>query len=91
MYFGQLALPHELAQKVILAKAAESADAPADPLTDRERDVLECIEQGMSNKQIALQLSVSTTTIRTHVSNILRKLDLENRTQLALYARDHKR
>lgn len=90
VYFGQLSLPHELAQKVILASASGMADPEADPLTAREWDVLECIELGLSNKQIAAQLSISTTTVRTHVSNLLRKLELENRTQLALYARDHK-
>lgn len=91
VFFGQLALPQELAQKVMLARTAEPPEEPMDPLTEREWDVLECIEEGMSNKEIARQLSVSTTTVRTHVSNILRKLGLNNRTQLALYARDHQR
>jgi DNA-binding NarL/FixJ family response regulator len=90
VFYGQLALPHELAQRVILASAAGTPDPDKDPLTERERQVLACIEQGMSNKQIARQLAISTTTVRTHVSNVLRKLGLENRTQLALYARDHK-
>jgi NarL family two-component system response regulator LiaR len=52
-------------------------------------DVMRCVAQGYSNKQIASELSVSTTTVRTHVSNLLRKLNLENRTQLALYARQN--
>lgn len=91
VFYGRLSISHELAQKVILATAAEAPEPPGDPLTDREWDVLEYVEQGMSNKQIALQLSISTTTVRTHVSNVLRKLGLENRTQLALYARDNKR
>ncbi len=88
VYYGQLALPQELAQKVMLARIEAGQKQPENPLTERERDVLECIAQGMSNKQIALELSVSSTTVRTHVSNILRKLNLENRTQIALYARD---
>lgn len=89
VFYGQLALPHGLAQKVILEAAGVSSKPDADPLTDRERDVIGCIVQGMSNKQIASELAISTTTVRTHVSNILRKLNLENRTQIALYARDH--
>jgi DNA-binding NarL/FixJ family response regulator len=47
------------------------------------------VAKGYSNKQIATELSVSITTVRTHVSNLLRKLSLENRTQLALYARQN--
>lgn len=88
VYYGQLALPQELAQKVMLAESEQTQESEPDPLTERELDVLNCIAQGMSNKQIAQELSVSTTTVRTHVSNILRKLNLENRTQIALYARD---
>jgi DNA-binding NarL/FixJ family response regulator len=52
-------------------------------------EVLHCIAQGYSNKKIASELSISTTTVRTHVSSLLRKLHLENRTQLALYARQN--
>lgn len=88
VYYGQMALPQALAQKVILEGAGSAADQDPDPLTERERDVIACIVQGMSNKQIAEALSISTTTVRTHVSNILRKLNLENRTQIAMYARD---
>ena len=58
-------------------------------LTPRELDVLKCIAEGMSNKQVAQMLSVSTTTVRSHVSSMIRKLNVENRTQLAIYARDH--
>lgn len=59
-------------------------------MTERELDVLRCIAQGMSNKQVAVQFSISTTTVRSHVSSMMRKLDLENRTQLAIYAREKK-
>ena len=55
-------------------------------LTSREMDVLGHLATGLSNQEIADALGVSVTTVRTHVSSILRKLNLENRTQAALYA-----
>jgi NarL family two-component system response regulator LiaR len=56
------------------------------PLTSREVDVLRLLAQGHSNEDIAAQLFVTEGTVRTHVSNILNKLHLANRTQAALYA-----
>jgi NarL family two-component system response regulator LiaR len=55
-------------------------------LTERERAVLALIAQGRSNKQISEELSISEKTVKTHVSNILTKLHLEDRTQAAIYA-----
>ncbi len=59
---------------------------PAATLTGREREVLRLIARGMSNKLIARELVVSEKTVKTHVSNILAKLHLSDRTQAALYA-----
>jgi two-component system NarL family response regulator len=58
-------------------------------LTVREREVLQLIAQGRSNKEIAGELKISERTVKTHVSNIFGKLELTDRTQVALYA--HKR
>ena len=55
-------------------------------LTEREIDVLKLVAQGYSNQEIADKLSVSDRTVGKHVSNILEKLHLANRTQAALYA-----
>jgi NarL family two-component system response regulator LiaR len=55
-------------------------------LTDREREVLECIARGRANKEIAVDLTLSEKTVKTHVSNILSKLGLADRTQAALFA-----
>ncbi|GAB4521988.1 MAG: response regulator transcription factor [Anaerolineae bacterium] len=55
-------------------------------LTERETEVLRFIALGISNKQIAQTLSIREKTVKTHVSNILSKLDLTSRTQAALYA-----
>ena len=57
-----------------------------EPLTDREVDVLKLIAQGLSNMDIAAELSISERTVRTHITHILDKLHLANRTQAALYA-----
>jgi DNA-binding NarL/FixJ family response regulator len=55
-------------------------------LTAREREVLQLIAQGRSNKEIAGDLKISERTVKTHVSNIFSKLELTDRTQVALYA-----
>jgi len=55
-------------------------------LTDREIDVLKLVAQGLSNQEIAETLVISERTVSSHVSNILEKLHLANRTQAALYA-----
>jgi NarL family two-component system response regulator LiaR len=57
-----------------------------DPLTEREVEVLRLVAQGLSNQEIADVLVLSERTVRTHVTNILTKLHLANRTQATLYA-----
>ena len=64
--------------------------AQPEPLTDREREVLALVAKGHSNKEIAAQLDITERTARTHVSNILGKLDLASRTQAALWAIEHR-
>jgi NarL family two-component system response regulator LiaR len=62
------------------------AQALAADLTEREREVVRLVAQGRSNSEIAQALVISDKTVKTHVSNILSKLDLQDRTQLAIYA-----
>jgi len=61
-------------------------EVAADPLTPREREVLGLIGRGMANKVIARELSLSEKTVKAHVSSILAKLGVNDRTQAALYA-----
>jgi DNA-binding NarL/FixJ family response regulator len=65
---------------------ARRAMAPGTELTSRETEVLRLVGAGRANKEIARELGISERTARTHVSNILRKLDLDSRTQAALWA-----
>ena len=90
VYANKLTLPQELAHVLLGGKmAGNEPKSVHEDLTQRELDVLRCIAQGMSNKQVAQHLSIETTTVRSHVSSLMRKLSMENRTQLALYAREH--
>lgn len=57
-----------------------------EPLSEREREVLQLIARGQSNREIAEHLFLSETTVKTHVANILQKLNVKSRTQAALYA-----
>jgi two-component system response regulator DegU len=62
---------------------------PFHPLSDREMEVLECVVRGMSNKEIAIKLGISHQTVKNHVTSILRKFSVEDRTQAVVYALKH--
>jgi Response regulator containing a CheY-like receiver domain and an HTH DNA-binding domain len=66
--------------------APRPSETQIDQLTEREMDVLRLIARGKSNKEIADRLVISEKTVKTHVSNILSKLHLADRTQAAIYA-----
>ena len=88
-YLGETVL-HPAIARMVLQELHRPAHADAavttDPLSDRELDVLRLIARGMSNHDIADTLIVGEATVRSHVSSILRKLQLASRTQAALYA-----
>jgi DNA-binding NarL/FixJ family response regulator len=71
---------------VIAAVHHDSQVPGVEQLTARERDVLALIGEGRSNREIAQELTVAEKTVKTHVSNILRKLGVRDRTQAALIA-----
>jgi DNA-binding NarL/FixJ family response regulator len=60
--------------------------SPFHPLSDREMEVLSCVVRGMSNKEIATLLGISHQTVKNHVTSILRKFGVEDRTQAVVYA-----
>ena len=60
--------------------------SPFHPLSDREMEVLSCVVRGMSNKEIARLLGISHQTVKNHVTSILRKFGVEDRTQAVVYA-----
>ena len=63
--------------------------SPFHPLSEREMEVLECVVKGMSNKEIAGLLGISHQTVKNHVTSILRKFSVEDRTQAVVYALKH--
>jgi NarL family two-component system response regulator LiaR len=87
---GEPSMDPAIAQKLMreLQRSARAPERPLteEPLTEREVEVLKWVAQGMTNQEIADRLVVSERTVRSHVSNILDKLHLANRTQAALYA-----
>lgn len=68
----------------------KKSNDPFKELTSRERDVLEAISEGLRNREIARKLFITEFTVKKHVSQILAKLDLSDRTQAALMARDRR-
>ena len=80
-------LPADIAVRLIREINKPPEQTPTeDPLTARELEILRLIARGMTNQEIADKLIISERTVRTHVSNILDKLHLANRTQATLYA-----
>ncbi len=90
---GEARLHPDIASKLMdaarvahLTAPRHEAATPGGDLTEREREVVRLVAQGRSNAEIAHELVISDKTVKTHVSNILSKLNLEDRTQLAIYA-----
>jgi two-component system, NarL family, response regulator LiaR len=84
---GGTLLHPTVVEELVREVSRDDGRAPADnPLTEREREVLALIARGRANKAIAFELGVAEKTVKTHVSNILAKLNLTDRTQAALYA-----
>jgi DNA-binding NarL/FixJ family response regulator len=85
---GEVHLDPQVA-RLLAQRIRKRTEEPVEPLTDREKDVLRLLGQGMSNKEIGSALFITERTARTYVSNILGKLGLASRTQAALYAVEH--
>src|SRR5688500_213129 len=87
---GEVHLDPAVARLLAQRMRTRKEEAPVEPLTPREKEVLSQLGKGASNKDIAYELSITERTARTHVSNILGKLGLASRTQAALWAVEHK-
>jgi NarL family two-component system response regulator LiaR len=85
---GEAQLHPQVTKKLMdqLARPQTRPVAIPDELTARELEVLRLIAQGLNNRQVAQALTISAKTVKTHVSNILGKLHLADRTQAAIYA-----
>jgi NarL family two-component system response regulator LiaR len=85
---GEAAMTRAMAARLLKSVANQSINAERgeEVLTEREIDVLRLVAQGASNPQIAETLCISVNTVKSHLKNILAKLQLDNRTQAATYA-----
>ncbi len=83
---GNTVLAPEAAGSLVRSRARSAAVAGLDALTPREREVLAQVAEGRSNREIARLLHMSEKTVKTHVSSVLAKLGVADRTQAALYA-----
>ena len=84
---GQVRLAPEAAARLMReVRSPESPETLMEPLTERETEVLTLLARGKANKQIARELFVAVSTVKTHVNNLYRKLNISSRTQAALYA-----
>ncbi|MER8073736.1 response regulator transcription factor [Streptomyces sp. NPDC094034] len=89
VHAGHVLLQPEVAGALLAQDEPGSGQGRGTSLTEREREVLGLIADGRSNREIARALVLSEKTVKTHVSNILMKLDLSDRTQAALWAVRH--
>ncbi|MFF0018651.1 response regulator [Streptomyces sp. NPDC005374] len=89
VHAGHILLQPEVAGVLLSQEGNNSGQGRGGSLTEREREVLMLIADGRSNREIARALVLSEKTVKTHVSNILMKLDLADRTQAALWAVRH--
>jgi len=89
---GEARLHPDIARKLMEQVAQQTGfqrEAQVESLTEREGDIIRLVAQGLSNHDIAQELFISEKTVKTHISNILGKLNLSDRTQLAIFAIKH--
>jgi NarL family two-component system response regulator LiaR len=90
-YQGQPILESQVASKIMnrFRQTKQEKPAPHEQLTEREMEVLRLIAKGKSNQEVADELFIGVKTVKFHVTNILAKLGVEDRTQAAIYAYKH--
>ncbi len=88
-YSGQPVLEPEVTGKMMMKMRQKNNVEPHEELTEREMEVLKLIAEGKTNQEIADELFIALKTVKTHVSNILSKLQVQDRTQAVIYAFRH--
>jgi two-component system, NarL family, response regulator LiaR len=88
-YHGQSVLEPEVTGKMMVKMRQKNQHLPHEELTNREMEILLLMAQGKTNQDIADELFIALKTVKTHVSNILSKLDVQDRTQAVIYAFKH--
>ncbi|MBW3112816.1 response regulator transcription factor [Bacillus sp. MCCB 382] len=88
-YNGQSILEPEVTGKMMTRMRQKTVSHPHEDLTNRELEILLLMTQGKTNQEIADELYIALKTVKTHVSNILSKLDVQDRTQAVIYAFKH--
>jgi NarL family two-component system response regulator LiaR len=88
-YQGQSVLEPEVTGKMMVKMRQKSTQLPHEELTSRELEILLLMAQGKTNQDIADELFIALKTVKTHVSNILSKLQVQDRTQAVIYAFKH--
>lgn len=83
---GEMVLEPEVTTKVMSRMRSNAVAALHEQLTEREMEVLLCMARGLANQEIAEELFIALKTVKTHVSNILAKLYVQDRTQAVVYA-----
>lgn len=87
---GESVLEAAVTGKVLSRMRRGEDHAPHESLTERELEILQLIGEGLSNQDIADQLYIAVKTVKAHVTNILAKLEVQDRTQAAIYAHRHR-
>lgn len=92
---GEMPVSRKMADKLLaefkstpLSRSVHAT--PIEKLTAREQEILELVRTGATNREIATKLFISENTVKNHLKNIMAKLHIQNRVQLATYARDHR-
>jgi NarL family two-component system response regulator LiaR len=89
VYHGEARLHPDITRKLmeqVSKPRSNTQEIPKEGLTERELEVIRLVAMGRNNREIARELFISEKTVKTHISNILGKLNLEHRTQMAIYA-----
>ncbi|SDE41570.1 two component transcriptional regulator, LuxR family [Paenibacillus sp. UNCCL117] len=82
----EVPMSRKFALRLLQEFSRKKFDKRVTQLTAREQDILECVTSGMSNREIAVKLTITENTVKNHLRNIMQKLHIENRVQLARYA-----